>query len=199
MKRAIQSKEKFDQKFGMIYELYNHDTVYQRNFSIAVLIRKIVYSFNMVYMQEALIAQMVVIILTELALMMAVIFIKPYKNRLFFWKDIVTQGLCPLLYVSFILYMLDVLSPEAMTIWGYVDVTTVTVVIVMHLFVMLYESYNSIRSLWREYKRFRTSNNRASSHETQAPMQEAQSHSEYFADSVLIQGESSQQSIVAAI
>jgi|JI6StandDraft_1071083.scaffolds.fasta_scaffold01120_9 hypothetical protein len=148
----------------MIYELYNQDTVYQRNFSIAVLIRKIIYSFNMVYMQEALIAQMVTIILTELALLMAVIFIKPYKSQLFFWKDIVTQALCPVLYVSFILYMLDFLSSDALIIWGYVDVTTVTVIIVMHLFVLIYECYNSVRELWRDYKKFKDPTSRANSH-----------------------------------
>lgn len=49
--RARESKEEYDRKFGMIYESYRSDTVYQRNFAIAFLIRKILYSFNMVYLQ----------------------------------------------------------------------------------------------------------------------------------------------------
>jgi hypothetical protein len=44
--------------------MYRTDTVYQRNFSIAILIRKILYSFNIVYLQEVLTAQMVVFCLT---------------------------------------------------------------------------------------------------------------------------------------
>lgn len=148
----------------MIYELYNHESVYQRNYSIAVLIRKIVYSFSMVYLQEVQIAQMVIIIMTELALFMAILLIKPYKSKLFFWKDLLTQAFCPILYVSFILYSLNFLSPDNMLIWGYVDVTAITIVIFTHLFVLLYEGYQSIRSLWKDYKKFRNDNGRAHNH-----------------------------------
>jgi hypothetical protein len=141
----------------MIYELYNTDTIYQRNFSIVILIRKIIYSFNMVYMQEIPIPQMVVFILTELGLLLAVIFIKPYKGQLFFWKDIVTQALCPILYVSFILYIMGILSDDQQMVWGYVDVT------VMHLCVLIVEGYHSIKLIWAEYKKFRDPANRQGS------------------------------------
>lgn len=35
----------------MIYESYRTDSIYQRNYAIAILIRKILYAFNMVYLQ----------------------------------------------------------------------------------------------------------------------------------------------------
>jgi hypothetical protein len=41
---------------------------------------------------------------------MALIFIKPYQNPVFFAKDILTQTLCPLLYVTFMLYGLNSLD-----------------------------------------------------------------------------------------
>lgn len=52
-----------------------------------------------------------------------------------------------------------------------------TVIIVMHLVVLLIESYNSIKQLWMDYKKFKDPN-KGSTEETQAPIREPRENEE---------------------
>lgn len=98
---------------------------------------------------------MIVFILIELSLLLAVIFIKPYTNQVVFAKDIITQSLFPVIYVTFMVYKLNNFNLSQQTTWGYVDIFTITIIIVMNLVVMLIESYHAIRQLWIDYKKFK--------------------------------------------
>jgi hypothetical protein len=86
-----EEKELFMQKYGVLFEIFEEERFIQSGFFMIITIKRILFSFNLVTLNYFPVSSQFFFILLDIALLVVLLKSKPYKEKIFYYRDIIAE------------------------------------------------------------------------------------------------------------
>jgi hypothetical protein len=86
-----EEKELFIQKYGVLFEIFEEERFIQSGFFMIITIKRILFSFNLVLLNYLASISQFFFILLDIALLIVLVKSKPYKEKIFYYRDIIAE------------------------------------------------------------------------------------------------------------